>query len=157
MSAVPVPPAEVGCNCCGAKTSVYVTKAVTLASALAAGLFCTHEMMYYSGSDKMRWHLIYFYLTVLSLLILTAEFNLLRHRIFRAFGQFLTTNTGRGITYFFMGGLMILNGTYGLVIGICLMVAGVMTLFSWCFFPDQKNQNQDYVVQQAAESQRQRI
>ena len=138
------------CKCCGPNTAIYVTKSITVSGALAAGLFSTHEMIYY---DDIRWHLIFFYLVALCIIILTAEFNLLRHRFFKAFAGFLSTPTGRGITYFFIGGLMILHDIWGTVIGSVMLTAGVINMFAWCFFPELKGEENKYIQQEVADQQ----
>jgi hypothetical protein len=149
----PVPPeGGLNCKCCGPNTPVYVTKSITITGGLAAGLYSTNRMLYYDGTDRFRWHLIFFYLAALSILVLSAEFNLMRHRVFKAFAAFLSTCTGRGVTYIFIGGLMLLTDTPGLIIGICMMTAGVINMFAWCFFPELKDDTDKIVRQTHADA-----
>jgi MFS family permease len=122
-----------------------VTKSITIIGAILGGLFATNQMIYY---DDVRWHLIYFYLAALCIVVITAEFNLLRHRIFKAFANFLITPTGRGATYLFIGGLMISEDMWGIIIGAIMITCGVINMFAWCFFPELKADQDKYLKQE---------
>lgn len=147
------PPASPEGSCWNKKNAKIIIKVVTVLCVLAAGLFSCYQMMYYGGEGGPRWHLIYFYTTLLSIMIISSEFNLMRHRSFRNFTGFLTNNTGRGVVLIFLGGTMLLNKTFGLIVGICLFVAGAMNLFSWCFFVDMNSEQDKYLQEQIAAQQ----
>jgi hypothetical protein len=152
----PVAPAgqQPSSSFCNKKNARMIIKVMTILCVVAAGLFSCNQMMYYSGDGAIRWHLIYFYTTFLSIFVITAEIDLLRHRSFRNFIGFLTNNTGRGVCLLFMGGTMLLNQTAGLIVGICLFVAGFMNLFSWCFFPELRGDDEKFQQQQLEEQKR---
>lgn len=133
MSAPIAAPAAKGTNwICGPKTPLYVLKALGIAGALGSGFYTTFRLMW--QPENVRWAIVFFYLSLFAVIILSAELNLLKHRLFRRSGLFLTSFTGRAFFYIFMGGLMLQD--YGLIPGIWMICTGFFNLFAQCMFSD---------------------
>lgn len=115
--------------CLGPNTWVYALKAAGILGTLASGFYTTYRLMW--NFDDLRWAIVFSYLVVFSVMLLSAEMNLLAHRHFKRFGRFLTTYVGRAFFYIFIGGLM-LEGIEGWVIGIYLMSLGLINIFAQC-------------------------
>jgi hypothetical protein len=115
--------------CFGPKTYHYLLKGAGLLGATASGFYTTYRIMW--NFDDLRWAIVFCYLVVFNMMMISAELNLLGHRHFRRFGRFLTTFVGRAFFYIFIGGLM-LDGVPGWIIGIYLMTLGVVNIIAQC-------------------------
>ena len=127
-------------QCLGPQTMMYIFKIAGILGAAASGFYTTWRLMWNPGG--LRFAIVYCYLVLFSMMLLSAELSLFQHRHFKRFGRFLTTLSGRSFMYIFMGGLM-LNDLPGYIVGIYLMCLGFLSLFASCvcssaIHPDQR-------------------
>ena len=108
----------------------YGLKVLGMIGALGTGMYTTFIIMW--GDDlQFRTAIVFFYLAIFCVFIISAELGLLNHPHFRKFGRFLTTCVGRAAFYIFIGGLQ-LDG-YGYITGIYMISLGVLNVLLQCF------------------------
>lgn len=134
--------------CLGPRTVYYLLKIAGIFGAISAGIYTCNKLMY--DYQNIRWSIIDFYETLFSLFIVSAELEQLEHPALKKFGLFLTTYIGRAIFYIFMGGLL-LDGSWGMVPGIWLLVCGVINIMALCACKEQLDKTKaDIAFEKAA-------
>ena len=133
-----MPPAP---TCCGPRTLYYILQVGGIVGAVASGLYTTYMLMW--EYTTLRWAIMYFYLTVFSFAIIIAELGFLQHKAFHTYAMFLTTYTGRGLFYIFMGGLLLKD--WGIVVGIYMFTMAILNIGSVCCYSDNLKEGQPKV------------
>jgi hypothetical protein len=126
-------------TCLGPRTVYWMLKAAALLGALGAGLYSCNELIFPKDSDDRtaQWTLLHFYNTLFSVLVTSAEFEVLEHPTLKAAFGVLQSYVGRAAVYVFMGGLL-MDG-WGYIPGVWLMVVATCNILGLCFFKDQLN------------------
>lgn len=117
---------------CGPKTVLYLIRGAGLLGGFGGGLDTTYKLMW-PETFNIRWAIIFFYLCIFCLFIISAELDLLNHPIFKKFGRFMTTFSGRAFFYLFIGGL-IMNGSewYQYIPGVYLCACAILNIVALC-------------------------
>lgn len=125
---------------CGAQYVVWLTKIAGVIGAYFCGCYNVYRICFdsdFTKPDNYRWLIVYIYLVVFCLAIIVAELGLLKHRVFSKFGKFLTSFSGRGLIYLFVGGLMFDrndNNYYNYIPGIYMILIAVFNIIIQCAF-----------------------
>ena len=119
-------------TCLGPNTILYLIRVAGIIGGYAGGLQTTYRLMW-PVEFNIRTEILMGYLTIFNLLILSAEFNLLDHPIFKKFGKFMTTFSGRAFFYVFIGGL-ILDGDvwYEYIPGVYMLCVALLNIIALC-------------------------
>lgn len=119
--------------CLGPRTMYWVLKMAGVLGAIGSGVYSCFQMMW--QYENIRLSIIHFYVTLFSVFILSAEFEILEHPWTRKLGMFLTRYIGRAIFYIFIGGLLLEH--WGFVPGVWMIAAGVLNVLVLCMCKDQ--------------------
>jgi hypothetical protein len=112
----------------GSRGTLLLLKVLGILGAIGCGEYATYSVMWHP--DGFRWAILFFYIVLFSLFIITAELELLQHKVFKQFSKFLTTFTGRAIFYIFIGGLLLKD--YGWIPGIWMISVGFLNVIAQC-------------------------
>uniref|UniRef100_A0A6U4P6B6 Uncharacterized protein n=1 Tax=Neobodo designis TaxID=312471 RepID=A0A6U4P6B6_NEODS len=126
-------------TCLGPRTVYWVLKISALLGALGAGLYSSNHLIFPKDDDdkEPQWVLLHFYNTLFSVLVTSAEFEVLEHPKLKAAFGVMQSYIGRAATYIFMGGLL-MDG-WGYVPGVWLMAVALANVLGLCFYKDQLN------------------
>jgi hypothetical protein len=118
-------------QCCGPRTWYWVLKVLGILGATGCGLYSSFSLIWRPGS--FRWAVIFAYLVFFSVVIQSAELELLSHPWLSKYMKFLRSYFGRAAFYFFLGGLT-LNGVdwYDYIPGCFMIATGLLNLMVLC-------------------------